>query len=129
MIAYVFQKYPENYSFQLFIILQQFTNQICYFLKKQPIFQFLLSFLFRNKTVRLNNLKIKTAMSVKISVFVIWAEAIIKFAIVKFYNLLLLNLYCYFLFCLITGYFHYIPIKIKECNNEEPVFRKYCGQK
>ena len=71
MIAYVFQKYPENYSFQLFIILQQFTNEICYFLKKQSIFQFLLSFLFRNKTVRLNNLKIKTAMSVKISVFVI----------------------------------------------------------
>ena len=64
MIAYVFQKYPENYSFQLFIILQQFTKEICYFLKKQPIFQFLLSFLFRNKTVRLNNLKIKTAMSV-----------------------------------------------------------------
>ena len=34
MIAYVFQKYPENFAIQLFIILQQFTREICYFLKK-----------------------------------------------------------------------------------------------
>ena len=34
MIAYVFQKYPENFAFQLFIILQQFTREIRYFLKK-----------------------------------------------------------------------------------------------
>ena len=33
MIAYVFQKYPENFAFQLFIVFQ-FTRKICYFLKK-----------------------------------------------------------------------------------------------
>ena len=38
MIAYVFQKYPENFEFQLFIILRQFTREICYFLKKLPTF-------------------------------------------------------------------------------------------
>ena len=38
MIAYVFQKYPENFVFHLFIILQQFTREIYYFLKKQPTF-------------------------------------------------------------------------------------------
>ena len=36
MIAYVFQKYPENLTIQLFIILQQLIREICYFLKKQP---------------------------------------------------------------------------------------------
>ena len=34
MIAYMFQKYPENFAFQLFMVLQQFTSEICYFLKK-----------------------------------------------------------------------------------------------
>ena len=34
MIADMFQKYPENFVFQLFIILQQFTHKICNFLKK-----------------------------------------------------------------------------------------------
>ena len=34
MIAYVFQKYPENFAFQLFKILHQFTREICYFPKK-----------------------------------------------------------------------------------------------
>ena len=33
-IAYLFQKYPENFASQLFIILQQFTGEICHFLKK-----------------------------------------------------------------------------------------------
>ena len=37
----------------------------------------MLSFLFINKTLRLNNLKIRTAMNVIISVFVICFEAII----------------------------------------------------
>ena len=30
MIAYVFQQYPENFTFQLFIILQSLTREICY---------------------------------------------------------------------------------------------------
>ena len=34
----VFQKYPENFAFQLFIILQKFTRETCYFLKKKPTF-------------------------------------------------------------------------------------------
>ena len=38
MVAYVFQKYAENFTFQEFIILQLFTHEICYFLKKSPIF-------------------------------------------------------------------------------------------
>ena len=33
MIAHVFQKYPENPAFQLYIMLQ-FTHEICNFLKK-----------------------------------------------------------------------------------------------
>ena len=34
MIAYVFRKYPKNFAFQLFIILQWFTRKICNFLIK-----------------------------------------------------------------------------------------------
>ena len=34
MIANMFQKCPENFTFQLFIVLQQFTDKIYYFLKK-----------------------------------------------------------------------------------------------
>ena len=34
MIAYVFEKFPENIAFQLFIILQLYTHEIWYFLKK-----------------------------------------------------------------------------------------------
>ena len=33
MIAYVFEKYPKIFTFELFIILQQFTREICYFFK------------------------------------------------------------------------------------------------
>ena len=33
MIAYVFQKCPQNFAFQLFVVLQKFTREICYFLK------------------------------------------------------------------------------------------------
>ena len=77
----------ENFAFQLILILQQFTREICYFLKNQPTFQqFLLSFLFINKTVRLKNLKARTAINAKISLFVICVEAII-------YSLLY-NLHC-----------------------------------
>ena len=51
---------------------------ICYFLKKKPAFeQFLLSLLFINKSLRISNLKTRTAMNVKISAFVICVEVII----------------------------------------------------
>ena len=87
MIAYVFQKYPENYVFQLFIILQYFTREIRYSLKKQPTFeQFLLSFPFKNKTFRLNNLKTTTAVNAKIPVFVICVEVIIQSLLFNFHD-------------------------------------------
>ena len=51
---------------------------ICYFLKKKPAFeQFLLSLLFINKSLRVSNLKTRTAMNVKISAFVICVEVIV----------------------------------------------------
>ena len=34
MIPYMFQKYPEDFAFQLLLIVQQFTLEICYLLKK-----------------------------------------------------------------------------------------------
>ena len=34
MIPYVLQEYPENFTFQLFIILHYFTREIYYFPKK-----------------------------------------------------------------------------------------------
>ena len=34
MIAYMFQKYPENVAFQLYITKQEYTREICYFHKK-----------------------------------------------------------------------------------------------
>ena len=34
MIDYVFQKYPEKFTFQLLIILKPVTREILYFLKK-----------------------------------------------------------------------------------------------
>ena len=69
MIAYVFQKYPKNFWFQQFIILQSFKGESCnllfiYFKK------FLSSFLFIDKTLRLNNLKTRTAMNANILEFI-----------------------------------------------------------
>ena len=54
MTVYVFQKYPEIFAFQLFQL-----------------------FLFINKTLRLDNLKTRTSMNAKTSVFVIYAEVTI----------------------------------------------------
>ena len=34
MIAYLFQKHPENFAHKLFVILQYIISKICYFLKK-----------------------------------------------------------------------------------------------
>ena len=36
MTAYMFQKHPENFAFQLFIILQKLPLEIYNFLKKWP---------------------------------------------------------------------------------------------
>ena len=47
------------------------------FEKSSLLFKFLLSFLFINKILWLNNLKTRTAMNVTISVFVICVEAMI----------------------------------------------------
>ena len=74
------RKVRASFTFQLFIISQQFTREICCFLKKQPNFlskQFLLSFLFIYKTLWVNNLKTRTTTNAKISVFIICVKAII----------------------------------------------------
>ena len=73
MITYELQKYTENFSFQIFIIF----------------YNLLLSFLFINKTLWLNNLNTMntitwTSMNPKTSVFVICGEAIISLLL---YNL------------------------------------------
>ena len=34
MLAYMHEVYPENFSFQLFVILQLFNGEVCHFLKK-----------------------------------------------------------------------------------------------
>ena len=68
------QKYPKKFTFQLFIILQSFTREI-----SQKVAYFLtvsIVFLFKTKTLRLNNLKTRTALNAKISVFVICVEVI-----------------------------------------------------
>lgn len=60
----------NDFVFPLFIISQWITHEICYSLKKYPTFwQFLLSFLFMNKTLSLNELKTRIAMNPKTSVF------------------------------------------------------------
>ena len=38
MIVHMFRKYSENLTFQLFIMLQWITRQICYFLEKVAYF-------------------------------------------------------------------------------------------
>ena len=68
----MFQRYPENFAFQLF------PREICNFLKKWRTFQqFLLSSVFINKTLRLNNFKTRRTMNVKMSVVAIFVAVII----------------------------------------------------
>ena len=50
-----------------------------------------MSFLFINKTLRLNNLKTRAAMNAKISVFVICVEVIIYLLLYDLHDLSLLN--------------------------------------
>ena len=76
MIAYMFQKYLENFTFQQFLILIKITLKIYFFFffkkkKKRKVkvaYSFTISifFLFINKTLRLNNVKPRAAMDVKI---------------------------------------------------------------
>ena len=79
MIAYVFQKYPENLAFELFIILPLLSVKFAIFLKDSLLFNsfYRFFFLFINKTLRLINLKTRTAMNAKISVVVICVQEII----------------------------------------------------
>ena len=79
MIAYVFQKYHENFAFQLicnFAVIS-LPMKFVSFVKSSLLLTIFVFFLFVNKTLRLNNLKTRTAMNAKISVFVICAEVII----------------------------------------------------
>ena len=77
MIAYVFQKYPENFAFQLFIILKQLTREICHFVKKIAYFLTVsIVFPVYKKKFTVNNLKTTTAMNAKISMFAIGVKAV-----------------------------------------------------
>ena len=82
MIAYVFQKYPENFTFQLFIILQLiylqsllFSLKLVYFLTASVVFS-----IYKQTLI----LKTRAAMNPKMSVF--------DFCVEKFIYLLLYNL-------------------------------------
>ena len=87
MIAHVFQKYPENFSFQLFIILHYLTLKFAIFLKCALLFNsFHCLFPFVKKTLRLNNFKTRTDMNAKTSVFVICIEAIIHLLLYNWHD-------------------------------------------
>ena len=80
MIAYVFQKYPENVAVQLFIFCINLPQKFAMSLKTCLLFNIYCllfpfignSIVFYKKNVRLNNLKSRAAMNVKISVFLIF---------------------------------------------------------
>ena len=57
--------------------MQNFSLKIAIFLKSTTFKQFLLYFLSINKSSQFNDLKTRAAMDAKISVFVIYVEAII----------------------------------------------------
>ena len=82
MIAYVFQKYPENFAFQPFLICSNLPLKFAIFLKRSLIFTVSSAFPVYKKNLRLNNLKTRTAINEKISVFIICIEAIILFVII-----------------------------------------------
>ena len=83
MIAYMFQKYPEDFQFQLFLILPWKLL----FSKKWLLFNSFSCLFCRNKTLRLNNLKTTTViMKVKISVFGICVEGTIYFLLHNLHN-------------------------------------------
>ena len=72
MNVYLFPKYPDNFVLLLFIIFKHHTRETCYLLEKYPTFKrFLLSFLFINKTLRLENLQTRAAMNEEMSMYLI----------------------------------------------------------
>ena len=72
MITCVFRKYPENFAFQLFKFYGNLSVKFAISFKISLLMKSLiLSFLCINKTLRVNNSKIRAAMNNKISVFVI----------------------------------------------------------
>ena len=70
----MFQKYPENFAFQLFIICSNLPLKFAIFLKRSLFLT--VSNVFY-KTLRFNNSRTRTVINVKITLFVIRAEAII----------------------------------------------------
>ena len=80
MIAYLFQSIPEILHSNYLLLCSNLPVKFAIFLKSGlPFNSFLLSFLFINKNLRLNNLKTRTDMNVKISVFVVCVKAMIFF--------------------------------------------------
>ena len=82
----MFQKFPENFAFQLFIIFSSLLVKFAIFLKSSPLFNSFYCLLFINKTLGFNNLKIKTDMNAKISAFVIYMGAIIHLPLYNLHN-------------------------------------------
>ena len=73
------------WKFRIAIICDFPVIYPCYFLEKYPtVLTFSIVFLYLNKTLRLNNIKTRTALTAKILVFVIFVEAIVY---LLFYNL------------------------------------------
>ena len=79
MITYVFQQYLfQQYHFNYPSFCSNLSVKFAIFFKSNLLFNsFYCLFLFINKILRLNNLKTRTAMNTKISVFVICVEVII----------------------------------------------------
>ena len=82
----MFQKCPENFAFQLFIIFSNLLVKFAIFLKSSPLFNSFYCFFFINKTLGFNNLKIRTDMNAKISAFVIYMGAIIYLPLHNLHN-------------------------------------------
>ena len=84
---------------------------------KHPVnfaFGFLLSFLFINKTLRLHNLKTRTVMNAKISVFLVCVEAIINFFVYHLHNCIF-NLITSSVQKMVTNTSKILPQVIQKC--------------
>ena len=80
MIAYVFQKHPENFAFRLFTILQYCNFPVKFDSLLYFSFTYLavsIVFAVYKQNLRLNNLRTRRAINAKVSVFVICVKAMI----------------------------------------------------
>ena len=81
---------PAIYNFCSNLLLK-----FAFFLKSSVLFKYLLSFLFINKTLKFDNLKIWTSMNAKVSVFVICVEATIYLLLYNLHDCTFNIVICY----------------------------------